>query len=403
MAIVSESRCPRSNLWPAVDRRSTFSLDALASVMQNQPERYALGESRSSERALPWILFAGCWVSYGGTLLLGALPYRSEPGLLLTRSLYLGCTLLCSGPLWVFCRRVWRRNWSWPRAMLAAAALCYPLGCASTLFTNWIENVWSAKPSPWSSVLLSAFAATSPFCILIVWCGLYFGLRQYERQAGVEALAREAELRALRHQLTPHFLCNTLNGISTLVGEGQTQEARRMIARLGDFLRATLDGAGSLEVSLAQEINYLEQYLAIEQARLGERLGVEIVVAPEVLNASVPNLLLQPLVENAVQHGVAPFAAGGDVSIRAGRQQTYVCLTVSNRCRLPAPVAARKATSRPSEASGGLGLQNTVERLRVAYGPAASMGCVRDDAGSWTATIHLPYHPWSNGTTPPQT
>ena len=165
------------------------------------------------------------------------------------------------------------------------------------------------------------FAATSPFCILIVWCGLYFGLRQYERQARVEALARQAELRTLRHQLTPHFLCNTLNGISTLVGEGHAQEARRMIARLGDFLRATLDGSGSLEVSLAQEISYLEQYLAIEQARLGERLGVEIAVAPEVLDASVPNLLLQPLVENAVQHGVTPFAAGGDVSIRAERQE----------------------------------------------------------------------------------
>ena len=280
--------------------------------------------------------------------------------------------------------------------MLAAAALCYPLGCASTLFSNWLQNSWSARPEPLSSVLLSAFAATSPFCILIVWCGLYFGLRQYERQARVEALARQAELRNLRHQLTPHFLCNTLNGISTLVGEGQTQEARRMIARLGDFLRATLDGAGSLEVSLAQEINYLEQYLAIEQARLGERLGVEIVVAPEVLNASVPNLLLQPLVENAVQHGVAPFAAGGDVKIYAERRQTHVCLTVSNRRRPPAPGASETAAAPPGEVRSGLGLRNAVERLRVAYGPAASMVCARNDAGAWTATINLPYHAWSN-------
>ena len=272
MAIVSRSRHP-GRLRPAVGRRGSFSPAAPARVKRDQPERDFVDEGPSSARALPWILFAGCWGSYGATLILGALPYRSEPGLLLTRCLYLGCTLLCSWPLWVFCRRVWRRGWSWPRAMLAAAALCYPLGCASTLFSNWVENSWSANPSPWSSVLWSAFAATSPFCILIVWCGLYFGLRQYERQARVEALARQAELRTLRHQLTPHFLCNTLNGISTLVGEGHTQEARRMIARLGDFLRATLDGVGSLEVSLAQEISYLEQYLAIEQARLGERLG----------------------------------------------------------------------------------------------------------------------------------
>ncbi len=342
------------------------------------------------------MLFVGCWGSYGATLLLSALPYRSEPGLLLTRCFYLGCTLLCSWPLWVFCRRVWRQNWSWPRAMLAAAALCYPLGCASTLFSNWLQNRWSAKPDPLSSVLLSAFAATSPFCILIVWCGLYFGLRQYERQARVEALARQAELRNLRHQLTPHFLCNTLNGISTLVGEGHAQEARRMIARLGDFLRATLDGAGSLEVSVAQEISYLEQYLAIEQARLGERLGVEIAVAPEVLDASVPNLLLQPLVENAVQHGVAPFAEGGDVTIRAERQQARVCLVVRNQRRPLASGAPGPMVSPPEEIRSGLGLRNTVERLRVAYGPAASLVCAQDDAGSWTATIHLPYRVWSD-------
>ena len=219
----------------------------------------------------------------------------------------------------------------------------------------------------------------------------------------MEALARQAELRTLRHQLTPHFLCNTLNGISTLVGEGHSQEARRMIARLGDFLRATLDGAGSLEVSLAQEINYLEQYLAIEQARLSERLGVEITVAPEVLNASVPNLLLQPLVENAVQHGVAPFAGGGDVRIRAGRHQMRVCLTVSNRCRPPAPGASGMTTLRPDEARSRLGLRNTAERLRVAYGPTASLVCSQDDAGSWTATINLPYHAWSSELDSPQT
>ena len=402
MAIVSKSR-HLGSLFPAITRRENFRLAALASVKQNQPEREVLGEERSSERLLPWLLFAGCWGSYGATLLLSALPYRSEPGLLLTRSFYLGCTLLCSWPLWVFCRRVWQRGWSWPRAMLAAAALCYPLGCASTLCSNWLENLWSAKPSPLSSVLWSAFAATSPFCILIVWCGLYFGLRQYERQARVEALARQAELRTLRHQLTPHFLCNTLNGISTLVGEGHAQEARRMIARLGDFLRATLDGAGSLEVSVAQEISYLEQYLAIEQARLGERLGVEIVVAPEVLGASVPNLLLQPLVENAVQHGVTPFAEGGDVTVRAERQQERVCLTISNRCRRPAPDAADTNPSLPNEARNGLGLRNTAERLRVAYGSAAGMVCAQDGAGSWTATIHLPYHPWSSEAALPQT
>ena len=216
-----------------------------AGDIESSPARRQTGESAASHRKLPWLLFVGCWGGYGTTLVLGALPFRStEPGLILTRALYLGCTFLCSWPLWIFCQRLWRRNWSWPRAMLAAAAVCYPLGCASTLFTSWFQNHWLAKPEPFSMVLWGVFAATSPFCILVVWCGLFFGLKEYERNARVEALARQAELRALRHQLTPHFLCNTLNGISTLVGEGHTQEARRMIARLGDFLRTTLDGGG---------------------------------------------------------------------------------------------------------------------------------------------------------------
>ncbi len=350
-----------------------------------------------------WLLFAGCWTGYGLMMFLGALPYRTEPGQMSGRMLYVLCTVACSGPVWVFCHRLWERSWSWPRAMLATVALCYPLGLASTLFTNWVVlSRWQPKPAPFTEVLFSALSATSPFCALVVWGGLYFGLRQYERNARMETLARQAELRALRHQLTPHFLCNTLNGISTLVGEGRTQEARRMIARLGDFLRATLDGVGSLEVSLAQEVSYLEQYLAIEQARLGERLGVRIDIAPEALDASVPNLLLQPLVENAVQHGVVPFPAGGDVTVRAERRAPgSVHLTVRNRCR-PAALSGEQPASgsRPANGNGhggGLGLHNTAERLRVAYGAAASVDCHQDqeDARGWTATIELPYYPWS--------
>jgi two-component system sensor histidine kinase AlgZ len=331
------------------------------------------------------------------TLLIGALPLRAEPGLLATRSLYLATTLLCSWPLWLFCRQIWERNWSWPRAILAAAALCYPLGLMCTLSVNWYQNHGNPKPAPFPTLLFSAFAATSPFCILLVWCGLYFGLRQYERQGRVEALARAAELRTLRYQLTPHFLCNTLNGISTLVGEGHTLEARRMIARLGDFLRATLDAAGALEVSLAQEISYLEQYLAIEQTRLGDRLGVHIDLEPGTLDASVPHLLLQPLVENAVQHGVVPFAAGGDVTIRAEERRGRVWLTVSNRCRADGDAVFKLATLPLQEAQPGVGLRNTAERLRVAYGSAASLRYGQEDAQSWTVTIEIPYQAWLKG------
>ena len=352
---------------------------------------------RDAARLPPfWLLFAGCWISYGSLLIVGALPYRSESGQIPGRVLYLCCTVLCSGPVWMFCHWLWRRNSSWPRAMLAMALFCYPLGFASTLFTNWIVlDHWQTRPEPFLHVLFSALSVTSPFCALVTWGGLYFGLKQYERNARMEALTRQAELRALRHQLTPHFLCNTLNGISTLVGEGRTQEARRMIARLGDFLRATLEGVGATEVSLAQEVSYLEQYLAIEQARLGERLCVEMDIAPDALDASVPNLLLQPLVENAVQHGVVPFPAGGVVTVRAERRPGGVRLTVRNACREPASRIPKNEPVPTPAARIGLGLQNTAERLRVAYGTTASVVCAQEDARSWAATIELPYQAWS--------
>ncbi len=344
----------------------------------------------ASQRLLG-LLFAGCWVGYGATLLLGVLPEYAEPGLVLTRVMYCLCTCLCSAPVWLFCRWLWKRDWTWPRAVAAMTAICYPLGCLSTLCANSISNHWQRKPETLSELLHGAFSATSPACALIVWGGLYLGLKQYERNARVEALARSAELRALRHQLTPHFLCNTLNGISTLVGEGRAQEARRMIARLGDFLRTTLDGAGAPEVTLAQEVSYLEQYLAIEQARLGERLKVEIDVAPDALDALVPNLLLQPLVENAVQYGVVPFPAGGEITIRAERQQRRLELTVRNQARHPAQEPYLHNSASLLEGLAGLGLQNTSERLRVGYGAAANMVCQRDDPNSWTVVIELPY------------
>ena len=344
----------------------------------------------ASKRLLS-LLFAGCWIGYGATLLLGVLPEYAEPGLVLTRVMYCLCTCLCSAPVWLFCRWLWKRDLTWPRAVATMTAICYPLGCLSTLCANVISNHWQQKPETLSELLHGAFSATSPACALIVWGGLYLGVKQYERNARVEALARTAELRALRHQLTPHFLCNTLNGISTLVGEGQAQEARRMIARLGDFLRTTLDGAGAPEVTLAQEISYLEQYLAIEQARLGERLNVVIDVAPDALDALVPNLLLQPLVENAVQYGVVPYPAGGEITICAKRQQKSIVLNVRNQGRYPAQASCLNKSASSPEGLAGLGLQNTAERLRVGYGAAANMVCRQDDANSWTVSIELPY------------
>ena len=149
---------------------------------------------------------------------------------------------------------------------------------------------------------------------------LYY--RRYrEREHAAEQLARgltEARLQALKMQLQPHFLFNTLNAISALI-PAEAQPARRMVARLGDLLRTTLEHEETQEVTLREELAFLQPYLEIEQARLEDRLTVVMNIAPETLEARVPHLLLQPLVENAVRHGIAARIEPGKVEISASR------------------------------------------------------------------------------------
>jgi two-component sensor histidine kinase len=154
----------------------------------------------------------------------------------------------------------------------------------------------------------------------IAHLGLYY--RRYrEREQAAEQLARgltEARLQALKMQLQPHFLFNTLNAISALI-PAEAKAARRMLARLGDLLRITLEHEETQEVTLREELAFLEPYLEIEQARLEDRLTVVMKIAPDTLEARVPHLILQPLVENAIRHGIAARIEPGRVEISATR------------------------------------------------------------------------------------
>jgi two-component system sensor histidine kinase AlgZ len=164
--------------------------------------------------------------------------------------------------------------------------------------------------------------------------------------------AREAELRALRAQLNPHFLFNSLNSINALVG-ADPEGARRMCERLGDFLRRTLALGARETVPLGEELALVDRYLDIEQVRFGERLRVERAVDPAALSCIVPPLLLQPLVENAIKHGVQAVVEGGAVRLEARREGSVLVLTVENPLDPDAP-------ARPGE---GVGLENVRRRL----------------------------------------
>jgi two-component system, LytTR family, sensor histidine kinase AlgZ len=175
-------------------------------------------------------------------------------------------------------------------------------------------------------------------------------------------LATEAELRALRSQITPHFLFNSLNSINALTSSDPAG-ARRMCLLLSDFLRGTLQVSSHDRIPLAQELSLIDQFLAIEQVRFGERLLVARDIDEEASRRLIPPLLLQPLVENAVTHGIADLLEGGTVEIVARAEGDRLLVTVENPRD---PEAKRRA-------GAGLGLSNVRRRLEAAYGRNGDM------------------------------
>jgi signal transduction histidine kinase len=200
---------------------------------------------------------------------------------------------------------------------------------------------------------------------------------------GVEArvLAREAELRALRAQVDPHFLFNSLNSIASLTSE-DAAAARRMCLLLAGFLRRSLALGARARVTLEEEVQLLDEYLAIEKVRFGPRLAVTRAVAPDVLPALIPPLLLQPLVENAVRHGIAQRLEGGTLAIEARRDGGALRLSIENP----------RDPERSGRRGAGLGLDNVRGRLRSLFGEAARLE-VTPSADAFRVDLSLPFEP----------
>ena len=198
--------------------------------------------------------------------------------------------------------------------------------------------------------------------------------------AALQAQLADARLNALRAQLNPHFLFNTLNAISTLV-EDDPRGVRRMIARLGDLLRHTLDDGDEQEIPLARELEMLRRYLEIMEVRFQGSLEVSIESDASLDDALVPNLVLQPLVENAFRHGLAQKQGVGRVTVRAARDDGELVLSVRDDGAGPA-----------ADARDGVGLTNTRARLTQLYGARQGLMLRPADGGGALAEIRLPYH-----------
>jgi two-component system, LytTR family, sensor kinase len=228
--------------------------------------------------------------------------------------------------------------------------------------------------------------------ISIYWTvlGLQQGIKYYRknrerelRTSQLEARLALSRLQVLKMQLHPHFLFNTLNAISELMYKNP-DAAERMISHLSDLLRLSFENLEVQEISLKQELEFLRKYLEIEQMRFEDRLKVEMNISPDTLDAGVPNMILQPLVENAIKHGLAPRAEGGTIEIGAVRNNGHLDLTVSDN-GIGVPFGDLENLDE------GVGLSNTRRRLRHLYGDTHTFTLTNIANGGLDVNLTIPF------------
>jgi signal transduction histidine kinase len=338
--------------------------------------------ARLSRTSAFWLLHVGGWLAFGAWMAAWGLESWSLEETLIRKAFLVAMGFL----LTLLFPRLFR-------AFLGASPAAFAFLAASTVSAGAL--VWTvayelfidvrshAVPHlgvPVGTLLVNALA-------LLAWSVLYLGLRGWLalnaerlRAARAEALAHEARLRVLRSQLEPHFIFNTLNAISTLVRRGDQDRAVEMIASLSGFLRDTLATLEAPVITLAQELDLVSRYLAIQKVRFGDRLTLRWDVRPEALADRVPALILQPLVENALKHGVLPREGGGSLSLAALRNGGHLEIAVVD----DGPGLPRQGFER------GIGLRNTEARLRELYGVKAEFSLAPGPHGGLAATLRIP-------------
>jgi two-component system LytT family sensor kinase len=263
---------------------------------------------------------------------------------------------------------------------------CLTIGLAYAAWRALLEvllNPWAnPTPIPFEAAWLKEFenGLLAHFIlygtVLAVGSGLDSRERLAQQQTEAARLSEQlskAQLRALRHQIEPHFLFNSLNAIAGLVRENRNDDAVSMIAGLSDFLRRILKDSHRQEVPLAEEMDFLQRYLDVQKVRFADRLHLCVDVPQELLVAQVPNLILQPMVENAVKHGIAKRAQGGTIRIRASRLNAMLTLSIFNDG--PSLTADWETTG------SGIGISNVRTRLRSLYGDSFDLRLQNQDNG----------------------
>lgn len=350
-----------------------------------------------------WTLIIGAWTLFG-TLIAVESFFRSRAG---------------GEPVSLSSQLVWYLAWAWAWAVATPLILWlarrFPftrdgwksslaVHLFSSLAISWLASIaWNSVGqllgfiTPGTDVLLRrsivtfvAFLHFDPYLYWII-IGLYYLIQQYQasrarelRASQLETQLAEARLQALEAQLHPHFLFNALNTIAVLVRTNRNTQAVRVVTGLGELLRHALDSAGNQFVPLKHEIDFIRRYLEIEQIRFGDRLRVEMDIESSVADAQVPYLILQPLVENAIRHGIASRAAAGRLRITARREGDKLQLTVEDDGPgLPQNLDAGRRN--------GVGLSTTAARLAQLYGDEHAFSLDNLPEGGVAADLTLPY------------
>ena len=246
---------------------------------------------------------------------------------------------------------------------------------------------WYSQLAPWDRYLFLVLTFT-PVNVVFYWgiVVVHHAVDYYKkfqdrelRASQLEAQLAQSQLQILKMQLHPHFIFNTLNSISALIHESP-DEADEMVVRLGDLLRVTLETAGVHEVPLRQELQFLKHYIDIEQTRFQDRLKVTMEVDPETLDGLVPNLILQPLVENSVRYGIAPRPEGGCIKIKAWRDSTMLRVNVED-----------DGPGFDTPLKEGVGLSNTRARIKTLYGAGHGVTLRNAPGGGLIVQLRIPF------------
>ncbi|MEL7538537.1 MAG: histidine kinase [Pseudomonadota bacterium] len=294
----------------------------------------------------------------------------------------------------VILRYVYRALWDKAPALrlIGSLTICFLLAliwriCINVLFVEWEYTDW--KPQHWIEY---SYAVLTSFWLLACWSALYYGIKyyqQYEDQMrktlAATAAAHQAQLKMLRYQLNPHFLFNTLNAISTLILDRSNETANSTVTRLSDFLRYTLDNDPNSRVTLRKELESIDLYLDIEKVRFQDRLVLEREIESAALDALVPSLILQPLVENAIKYAIAPSEDGGTIRIGAKIHGATLSISVADNGPGMAVTGDRRM------GSCGVGLRNIRERLQQLYEDNQALTLGANHPRGLIATINMPF------------